>query len=278
MKQTVISVILLIVISALLLLALQQGVFSVTDLSASIALVLVSSWVGILLWGFRSRIERALSPQGVIVDGRFQDLMIHYSHNDDKPDTQNPSRPLYIVNNNTKKAYLIPAQIEHFVKAYKVPYQAHENKEALYESLKNSNIEIKEEMPSFADLGLVISPNSSIALAEASIDSEAVQKLEKLKHEGKLYNFQIWFISPRYDLLSKRGLSIKRLIVHFSDNKIEVYGAPMQSMDLVSRRLLEFEILRPLPWESIPMWCKRLKFIYSRQRYTLEKLLSEAEK
>jgi len=88
------------------------------------------------------------------IDPKFIHLTVHYSQRTDTPDTLNPARPRYVVNNRTKQAYWIPTWLERFVKQHRLSWNSHDGEKALRSYLKESKIAIHNDNPLPADIGL----------------------------------------------------------------------------------------------------------------------------
>jgi membrane protein implicated in regulation of membrane protease activity len=60
MKREILSLVGAIIVIGVLFYALKEGIILMSDVSSALAYILVAGIVGILLWGFKPRIERAL--------------------------------------------------------------------------------------------------------------------------------------------------------------------------------------------------------------------------
>lgn len=87
------------------------------------------------------------------VDPTYIHLTVHYSQR--PTDMDNPARPYYVINNNTKKAYWVFDWLQALVKKRIVKNVTHDGATALLKHLENENIEVNNRYPlSLGELSL----------------------------------------------------------------------------------------------------------------------------
>jgi hypothetical protein len=88
------------------------------------------------------------------IDARFLHLVVHYSQRTDSPDTPDPARPRYLVNSKTRQAYWVPTWMESIIRQKKLAWNSHDGEKALSKFLKENKIQVHNDNPMPADLGL----------------------------------------------------------------------------------------------------------------------------
>ncbi len=216
------------------------------------------------------------------LDPRFKNLRIVYSRKTDTPDTKQPDRPYYVVNNNTKQAYYVPDLIVRYIRHHKFSWNSYESERAILAHFKRQDIHNNDDFASDRQLGLWYKPNGSLVLAEPTLEPEILSKLKKRMLEGKFKHFQIVFLYPRIYWFLRfeyaRNLTwppAKRLLVN-TDTK-EAFPPPPTSMALVENGIIGCELHTPRPWEDISAWCKRKRgwTFEPEQRVTVEELVGD---
>jgi len=95
---------------------------------------------------FRTRMRENIDP-------KFIHLTIHYSQRTDTPDTLNPARPRYVVDNKRKEAYWIPTWLEPFIKQHRISWNTHDGETALKKYFRKNKITVHNDNPLPEDLG-----------------------------------------------------------------------------------------------------------------------------
>jgi hypothetical protein len=135
------------------------GVQALIEAAVELSFILVGALIvlgGQLLFSKRSTLEknmqfywtdaqliRSVVMKNVPELPNFNYLNIHYSRRNDTAD--NPHRPFYIVNSNTKKAYWVRPELRVLAKRGIIDGNAHEDEQKLNEFLENGGIELVDK-------------------------------------------------------------------------------------------------------------------------------------
>jgi len=90
------------------------------------------------------------------VSPKFAHLTILYSQRTDSPDSPNPARPRYVINNLTNQAHRVSTWLEPYIAQHKVNWHTFDGKEALLQYFKDNNVGVHEHDPTPADLNVVL--------------------------------------------------------------------------------------------------------------------------
>lgn len=88
------------------------------------------------------------------VDPQFTHLTVLYSQRTDSPDTPNPARPRYILNNKRNQAHFVSTWLEPFIAEHKTNWHTFDDKEALLQYFKDNNVDVHEHDPTPEDLDI----------------------------------------------------------------------------------------------------------------------------
>lgn len=221
----------------------------------------------------------------VLLDPRFLHLSIHYSSRADSPNSPKPDRPRFVKNRDTSQAYWVSDLIESPIAQRKIQYFTYDNEDDLRSTLTNQGVKINDKEPFDEELGLWLTTNGTLVKMEARIPSELLPKLNELKQEGKLRRFQIWFIFPKRKFLlyclsksmSERDFPTnKRVLINRKTN--QAYGAPMESVHLYAKSLIDFWTFTPWnPRDTIRRICENRDFEFNEWHYSIDELIESAE-
>lgn len=217
------------------------------------------------------------------VEPRFKHLKVYYSASTDSPKAKHrPNRPYYIVNSNTNQAYYVPDFMMQTIKEGRISWTTYSNEEKLTEYFVSQNINRNNIDATDEQLWLWFLPNGKIVGWERKINSKLLPKLMERKSEGKLKNYQIIFIYPRYCWLFRLAFmehklwpTARRIIVNYSNNT--AFGAPAENLDLYRKGIVDIEGAS-LSFQNIVKWCKQKRNLdYSYRTFSVEELLEESQ-
>jgi hypothetical protein len=209
----------------------------------------------------------------------FSNLVIHFSHKDDSPDTEKPSLPRYV--SYKTDAYWINDEIELHVRQHEIArWYSYDGEKKLRKSLDAQGIHINDGDPqSFEDLGLWHKPNGDLMRAHSIMDRDVLNRLAELRTNGKLKNFELAVIYPWYCFTrkstNKKYPSDKAVIIDHSSNPKIARPASKEWIELHHKQLLHSQIYRKIiPFISLKWWCKIYGYKFDRTPFDMSELLS----
>jgi hypothetical protein len=246
----------------------------------SMIITLIFAIIGIIFLALLARIRS--QQKSSKLDPRFRRLHIYFSDSQDSPTSKELHRPYYVVYEVTKQAYYVPELIFPYLRQQKIACTTYPNKTALLNHFKQAGIHPNNIQPpsSDLDLGLWLKPNGSLVVAERRLEPEMLEKLKKLKLEGKFKNYQIAFLNPWYcwffpcrRVENYAFPPTKRILVKGK----EAFGAPEESLDLTRfNKIIPMDKCTPRPYEDITKWCKRKKgWKFESRTFTVEELAGD---
>ncbi len=205
----------------------------------------------------------------------FGHLTFHYS--------ENKNDQGYVEFRELKRAYPISQHLEACIKKNNIFKVTHTTEKDILAEFQKNNVTVSDKFSSLADIELMERLDGSITRREHEIDTDSLKKLVKLRNEGKLDNFRIWFIYPKLSWIipsMRRHPTTKRLLVNYNMTPPEAYPPPCESLQL-SGGILEVWAIYPWnPIDTLKRICAKEGITYKKDKihYTIRKLIAEAEK
>jgi hypothetical protein len=205
------------------------------------------------------------------LDPRFIHLTIHYSQRTDNPDTSNPAKPSYIVDNRTKQAYPLSSWLDPFIKQHLISYHPHDGETALKTYFKKNGIHPNEVdlLPEY--LGLSFGKNGLLVKIEG--EPQIVSKLRG----RRLDDLEMYWLYPWYHYLlpssMRKNPPRKRLLRKFSKKK--TFNYPSHDIELVENNIISKDTKIMLPWDSLESWSNRHHYTYIDRKYSEDELMKE---
>jgi hypothetical protein len=245
------------------------------DLSSVLSYVpyfLLGGIVGTLLLGFRERIEKFFGkkPEPTLeqktsyvmepdVDRNFAHLTIHFVKIKSEPDIPSLTRTRCVTYDSRRQYYRVPDYLEPYVKAHKIGWHVHDNKDKLDKYLEQFDRYPTD--PPIEILSLKYNEYGHLVLAKDEY-SELISKLGN----RRLEDLQVVLLR-RISL----GRYVHRTLLLKNSTKEAWQSPPCDSVLLANRKITSEEYTMR-PWEDCKAWCKRLGYTYIPQRYPESKL------
>ena len=289
-KKTV-SLVLFFVTLALLFIVLSLlGMTNMDLFLAEVGAGLLFLALGILWWGFKGEIESF--AQGVPLSSETEMykeldqsaesiepldyLTVFFSHKaKDINELINSIQLKYVVNKDTRQAFLMPNWLNPLIKKGKISTQIFDGEHALRNYIKKTYGKegLIEREASPQDLRLKREGNKIILV------SDTVDRVKAGLQDKILEGFQAVFLQridfrevPNGKIHAQRVL----LIVKETEDAY-VEEAPFL-LELIDKGIIiDYQRLGMYPWEGLGRWCKRQHYNFHRYRYDWSKMVSQKE-
>ena len=271
-----VSVIVVITLAIFQGLGVYLEVWKLSDILSIIPFFIFTAMFGVFLWGLGKRIDNLIGKRtekevsSAIVDSElkrakesnvstFSHLTIHYSQKTDNPETLiDSAQPIYVTNNKTRMAFLVPEWLKPYIYLRKISLQFHDGERALLRFVNTYSGDASRK-PLLIELGLRFDEEMLVLAQESDL-------LLKLKGH-KLEDLRVVFLQR---IRARRTLLLKK-------STKEAFEAPVCVNELTANGIIaDWQSFRMWPWENCKRWSKRQGYTFHQWRFPESELLKSS--